>query len=68
MTAEQFQNPATDMMEVYFFYFNLKGGKSLSLEVFRQVFSLWIFNVIGFSRLAGIQYYVIKQLNKHFGL
>jgi len=67
MTKEQFQDPSTDMMEVYFFYYTIMGGKiSLSFEQFREVFSHWIFNVVGIGRLANLQYYVIKQLNKHF--
>lgn len=68
MTAQQFQDPNTDMMEVYFFYYNLKKGKSLSFEMFKHAFSVWIFNVIGVRGLSMVQYYVIKQLNKHFGL
>lgn len=68
MTAQQFQDPNTDMMEVYLFYYNIKKGKSLSLEQFRLAFSIWVFNVIGVRGLSMVQYYVIKQLNKHFGL
>lgn len=68
MTAEKFKNPETDMMEVYFFYYNLKKGKSIPFELFRHAFSMWIFNVVGFGMLSRIQYYVIKELNKHFEL
>lgn len=63
MTAQQFQDPNTDMMEVYFFYYNLKKGKSLSFEQFRYAFSIWLHRILGINRLPQLQYWVLSELN-----
>ena len=65
MTKEQFQNPNTDMMLVYYFFYDLRGGKSLSFEQFRYAFSIWLHRILGIGSLPQLQYWALGELNKH---
>lgn len=68
MTKEQIQDPNTDMMLIYHYFFELKGGVSLSFEKFNYCFSIWISNFLGFPRLPQLQYYVLLELENYFNL
>ena len=63
---DHLNNQNADMMELYHFYFNKRGGKSLSFDEFRYSFSLWLQIRVGFNVLPALQYYVIKELNDYF--
>jgi len=59
-------NPNADTNEVYFFYYNLKGGKPMPPDAFFQLFWIWVLQVMGSGIMSRIQYKVFKELDEHF--
>ena len=61
-------NSDQDMLPLYYFLWKVKGGKHLSPDQFQNFFWLWVFRKHGLHSLPKLQWFVFKELDKHFGI